>query len=108
MAPTLKLVSRDSGPRIYPSAEVNSTTLGSPATHPPYLDLCKGETVQTTCSDGRCPQPVSLDRGAERRGLCYFHAKVEDGLIVDFYEGPTYDDEGHLLVVGELVPVVLP
>lgn len=53
--------------------------------------------MKTTCSEGRCPQPITLDKETERMGLCYFHVKVAAGLIVDRL------DES-----GQLVAVVLP
>jgi hypothetical protein len=56
------------------------------------------DMMQTTCSNGRCPQPITLDKEQEAGGRCYFHTKVEQGLIVDYYEG----------VGGELVLVGLP
>lgn len=70
--------------------------------------LSNGGHVETTCSGGRCPQPITIDREFANLGRCYAHAKVERGLIQDYYEGPTFDGDGHKVVDGELVPMVLP
>ena len=62
----------------------------------------------TTCSGGRWPQPVALDQEFARLGRCYYHGKVEKHLIVDRYEGPTFDENTGHSIPGELVRVSLP
>jgi hypothetical protein len=63
--------------------------------------------MKMTCSDSRCPQPISLDEFGSN-GRCYFHGKVEAGLIVDRYDGPLYDEASDTWLPGALIPVTLP